>query len=341
VEHFADMAFRDYLTKLLALRDKIRSRMRGFAEHVPYKVPPFWTGQVIALACAAGGAAVRFLIDPWVHNQLPIAVFYPFVIVASTWGGTLSGLSTMIIGATLADYFWFPPGGSFKLSPSIVVVLLAFVVFCGVAILMLSLFRILLEDRVEGERRAVLLSHEMNHRVANLLGMVQAISAQTAKSAVTVAGHQALFTERLTALAQAQEFSRDQSVPPPDLREFLKRILAPFGAERFEVDGPALSVPTYLATSFALLLHELATNATKHGALSVPEGIVLISWQIQNNRVNLEWRERHGPTVNKPVRSGFGSRLLKTAFPPEYGEAEISFNPEGIDCTIRFALIAN
>jgi two-component sensor histidine kinase len=259
------------------------------------------------------------------------------VIVASAWGGTLSGVTTMALAAVLADYFWVPPGGSFKLTVSAIIPLSAFTWFCGFAILMLSLFRALLEDRVDSEQRAVLLSHEMKHRASNLLGMAEAISAQTAQSASSVGGHHALFVSRLTALAQAQQLSIEEAATRPDLRQFLQQLLKPFGAERIVLDGPNVTVPADMATSFALLLHELATNATKHGSLSVPEGVVFINWQNQGHRLRLEWQERNGPPVVPPTRTGFGSRLIRTAFPPEHGEAVILFNPDGVNCAISFA----
>jgi two-component sensor histidine kinase len=88
-----------------------------------------------------------------------------------------------------------------------------------------------------------------------------------------------------------------------------------------------------------LLLHELSTNATKYGSLSVPRGMVAIRWEAEQNRVRLEWRELNGPPVAAPVRRGFGSRLLKTAFPAECGDASIAFDPDGVRCTVQFALI--
>jgi two-component sensor histidine kinase len=204
--------------------------------------------------------------------------------------------------------------------------------------LMIALFRVLLEAHVESEQRAVLLSHEMKHRASNLLGMVQAISAQTARNASTVAEYQSLFSSRLAALAQAQQLFAENPGLPPNLRQVLQRILEPFGAARFRIDGPDVEVPKYLLTCCALLFHELATNATKYGALSSPDGIVMVKWDTQKGRVHLEWQERNGPPVVAPMRTGFGSRLLKTAFPPQYGEAAILFNSNGVCCTVSFAL---
>lgn len=184
-----------------------------------------------------------------------------------------------------------------------------------------------------------MLAHEIKHRANNLFGVVQAISAQTARNATTVAGHQAVFTERLMALARAQQLVSEHLDQPPDLQGFLLHVLEPFGADRFLIEGPTILVPLYLGTSCALLLHELGTNATKYGSLSVPDGMVEIKWTTEANRVHLEWREFNGPPVTAPVRTGFGSRLLKTAFPAEYGSASVAFMPDGVRCAINFALL--
>jgi hypothetical protein len=90
--------------------------------------------------------------------------------------------------------------------------------------------------------------------------------------------------------------------------------------------------------ALALLLHELATNATKHGALSNPIGTVRIRWgQESSERACLEWKERLGPPVMQPSRTGSGSRLFISAFQQGKGEAKLAFEPDGIRCTIRFA----
>lgn len=316
-----------------------RSLLRRSARKIPYRAPPFWRGQLLAVLCTAGGTGVRLVLQPIVHDHIPVIVFYPFVLIASVWGGTLSGLTTLILGAAIADYLWLPPMGGFSLQVDSATTLIAFGVVCVFGIVMAHLSRALVEVHVESEERAILLGHEIRHRANNLLGVVQAISAQTARTATSVAEHQALFTKRLQALARAQQLLSEHLDAPPDLRAFLMSVTEPFGASRFQIEGPTIKVPLYLGPSCALLVHELSTNATKYGALSVPEGIVSIRWETENDRVHLEWRELNGPPVAPPARTGFGSRLLRTAFPAEYGSAAITFDPDGVRCTLQFALL--
>jgi two-component sensor histidine kinase len=309
-----------------------RSALRYCARHIPYRPPPFWRGQLIAIICTAAGTATRLLLNPFVHGHIPVVVFYPFVLVASVWGGSLAGLTVLVLGAVIAHYLWLPPTDQ-------VITLTAFGVACLSVIVMARLFRVLVELHVEGEERAILLAHELKHRTNNLFGVVQAISAQTARNAASVEDHQASFTARLMTLARAQQLVSENLGSPPDLRAFLTHVIEPFGTDRFRIEGPAISVPRYLGISCALLLHELSTNATKYGALSVPDGRIAITWRTEADRVRLDWRELDGPPVATPARAGFGSRLLKTAFPSEYGTAEIAFDPGGVRCTVFFALL--
>jgi two-component sensor histidine kinase len=219
------------------------------------------------------------------------------------------------------------------------VTLIAFSVACIFVVVIAQMFRSLVQLHVEGEERAILLAHEIKHRANNLFGVVQAISAQTARNATFVADHQSIFMARLTALARARQLVSEDIASSPDLRAFLTHVLEPFEGGRFVLDGPPVPVPLYLGTSCALLLHELCTNATKYGALSVPDGLVSIIWAVEMKYVRLTWKERNGPPVEPPVRTGFGTRLLKTAFPAEYGQATVAFDPDCVRCIIEYALI--
>ena len=127
----------------------------------------------------------------------------------------------------------------------------------------------LLKSHVEGQERAILLAHELKHRANNQFGVVQAIAAQTARNASTVADYQTLFTARLNALARAQQLASENPDSPADLKKFLHFVLEPFGTDRILIDGPNTLLPSYLGSGCALLFHELGTNATKYGALSV------------------------------------------------------------------------
>jgi two-component sensor histidine kinase len=295
-------------------------------------------GQLIAVVCAAAGAGLRFSVEPLIHGGIPVVLFYPFVLIASVWGGTFAGITTLILAAGIADYFWLPPAG-FSLTKASAVTLVAFSVACGFVIMMAGVFRALVDVHREAEARATLLAHEMKHRASNLFGVVQAIAAQTIRQSSSLDEFKSVFEARLMALARAQRLIAENPNQSTDLHALLQSVVEPFGADRFVIDGPKMAVPSYLGTSCALLLHELSTNAMKYGALSAPNGKVVINWQAGSKRVRLNWLEQGGPPVVEPNRLGFGSRLLKTAFPPEYGKAVIAYNPDGVHCSVTFDLI--
>jgi two-component sensor histidine kinase len=308
-----------------------RAALRGLAGRLPLAAPPFWQGQLIALACVLGGAGLRLALDPLAHGHIPIIIFYPCVLVASVFGGSWSGVTALLLGAIVSRMFWLPPSG-------ISVTLIAYGGVSLFGVFMARLLRTLVEIHVDGEQRARLLTNEINHRANNLLSVIQAISAQTARGAPSVEDYRDALETRLRALARAQHLVSRELEAAPDLQELLASIVEPFGAERFELEGPASAVPHPVAPSLALLLHELCTNAVKYGALSCAEGRVSISWTAGGSRVRLLWREQAGPPVVAPTRSGFGSRLTGMAFRPEQGQAAIAFDPDGVRCTVEFAI---
>ncbi len=301
---------------------------------------PVRRGQVLAAACVAAAAVLRLVLDPVLGDSVPFITLFPAVLVASAWAGPAAGVSALALGSVVAGFAWLSPArtlpaGAFPWAPP-----LAFLFLGGVVVAVAALLRELVDVHAMSEARARVLAHEMEHRVANVLGVVQAISRQTARNAATVAEHQASFEARIAALGRAQRLVTETRGAPPDIASLLRQVLEPFGEDRFALSGPPTAMPGELGTSLALLMHELGTNAVKHGALSAPDGRVAITWASEGERTALEWRELNGPPVAAPSRTGFGSRLLKTAFSPQQGEASIAFDPTGVRCSIRLATAA-
>lgn len=307
-----------------------RGFWRAIARQVPYLPPAPGKSIAIGLGLAGLGFGLRLALTPLVGNALPVILFYPFVMIASIWGGTVAGLLVMGLCGAGAGLLWLSASTN-------TTTLIAYCAACLSVIVMARLFRALVEIHVEDEERAKLLAHEMAHRAGNLLGVVQAISSQTARSSATLAEHQAQFGARLNALARTQRLLAGQAGAGAELKDFITEVVLPFDATRFLLDGPPVSVPAALATSCALLLHELSTNALKYGALSGDSGVVRISWQRSGGRVQLHWQEEGGPPVAPPTRQGFGTRLFKTAFPSSQGSAQLDFAPGGVRCNIEFS----
>lgn len=194
------------------------------------------------------------------------------------------------------------------------------------------------ERKAADERRALLLG-ELAHRAKNGLTVMMAIVAQTARSAATVGDFEAVLTARLDAMAKSQDLVTETGGRPVPLAAVLRQVLSPFGVGRFEI-APAFETVTIagqMATAIGLLMHELATNAVKYGALSVGGGRVRIdSDTAAEGRVQLVWREEGGPAVAPPSRKGFGSRVLLTALAPHGGRVSCDYRPTGVEARVEF-----
>ncbi len=191
-------------------------------------------------------------------------------------------------------------------------------------------------ERKLAEERMALVTAELQHRMKNTLAVIRAIAAQTFRHS---ARHELeAFHGRLQALASATDTLAGRLAGEAELRDILGKIVEPFvqRSGSFEMRGPNVRLPSSLAFSIALLLHELGTNAAKYGALSVDGGMVAITWERTSAGLDLTWRETGGPPVAPPAREGFGSRLLQKGLPG--GRVAVDFAPEGLVCTIHCPL---
>ncbi|GGC71702.1 hypothetical protein GCM10011504_56670 [Siccirubricoccus deserti] len=202
------------------------------------------------------------------------------------------------------------------------------------------------EARREEERRNLLL-RELDHRVKNTLAVVQSVAQQTERSTSAPPDFREAFGARLMALARSHDILARRGWEGAPLRDLVAYTLEPYAeggrARQLIIQGPPVIVPANAAVTVNLALHELATNAAKHGSLSVPEGGVEVTWTLEKRgeRLVLCWREFGGPPVRMPERRGFGSRLLEQGLAREFGgEVQLDFAPSGVECRISMALPA-
>ncbi|MDZ4374085.1 MAG: sensor histidine kinase [Phenylobacterium sp.] len=187
----------------------------------------------------------------------------------------------------------------------------------------------------EHEARQKLLLDELNHRVKNTLASVQSVAVQTLDDAKDMANARELFLQRLMALSSTHNLLVKREWESASFRELIDATLAPY-ARPYAYEGPDLRLEANLAVSLGMAIHELATNAVKHGAWR-RDGIIGISVSAEGaGNVMIIWRETGGPPVLAPGRRGFGSRLLERGVAMEVGgEVRLEFPPEGLTCTIR------
>lgn len=204
-----------------------------------------------------------------------------------------------------------------------------------------------IEGRKVAEERQTLLMAELDHRVRNILASIAAMVSLTAQGATTKEEYAKRLHGRIAAMARTHGLLTKQRWKGASLQRLVRDELAAYGhnAEAMEIrghpDDVVLRPPP--ALNLSLILHELATNAAKYGALSIPGGRVAVNWcrldEGNGSWLRIEWCEDNGPPVIKPTKVGFGCTLIRSALSSEAGaEVALDFDPEGVRCRIVLPL---
>jgi PAS domain S-box-containing protein len=195
-------------------------------------------------------------------------------------------------------------------------------------------------ERKEAEVRQDLLAREVDHRARNALAIVQSIVRLT--RANSVEGYVAAVEGRIKALGRAHALLSDARWHSADLGALVAEELAPYrvsGGDKVQVSGPDVALPPHMAQGLALALHELATNAAKHGALSSLLGKLSLSWQLRPDYLVLQWTETGGPAVSPPSTRSFGLKVIRTSIENQLnGKAIFEWSPPGMQCTLAIPL---
>jgi two-component sensor histidine kinase/CheY-like chemotaxis protein len=201
-------------------------------------------------------------------------------------------------------------------------------------------------DRRRAEERMTLLVAELSHRVKNTLATVAAISRLTLRQSSSLQAFDEAFTRRLQALSTAHSLIFQANWGETDLSAVVEQALHPFrrgGEAGFRISGEPVKLSPKAALALTLMLHELATNATKYGALTTEDGQVDLHWTITAQEpavLDLTWSEHGGPPVTTPTRKGFGHTLIERSVRYELdGTAKLTFPPEGMSADIHFPLV--
>ncbi|TYC92950.1 response regulator [Novosphingobium sp. BW1] len=196
-------------------------------------------------------------------------------------------------------------------------------------------------ERRRAERTQRLLIGELNHRVKNTLATVQAICSQGFRHARSPEDFQEAFTGRIQALSRAHSMLSATTWDSASLRHLIADQVAigAIGEDRLCLSGPDIDLPPELALRFSLILHELATNAHKYGALSNDTGTVSLSWTREGEWISLCWQEAGGPPVVKPERRGFGSSLIEGSLAADGARIHADYAPEGVRWDLMVPLV--
>jgi two-component system CheB/CheR fusion protein len=198
-------------------------------------------------------------------------------------------------------------------------------------------------ERKRWESRQETMVRELTHRVKNTLAVVQAMAHQSMKGSSSNEEFIKRFDGRIAALSEAHNLLVETNWKGAELGELARNQLKPYATgnlDQYRLEGAPVILPSDLATPFGLVLHELATNAAKHGALSTLQGAVSLKWSLdtRNNPplLTVLWEEKGGPPVINPKATGLGTALIKGGVPNARVEHE--FRPDGVVCKIELPL---
>src|SRR3954463_15309722 len=311
------------------LIDEFRRSWRGISQ----PSLPFSIG--FAMLCLALATEARWglaIIRPDVF----FTPYFPAVVFATVFGGIRIGVLTAIAAGALGVRVNF---GGTTADPARFVLLAIFWAVCGVAIWGVEHYRSIAAQQeaiskrlIQEEEYRKLLVDELQHRLKNKIATIHAVLHQVLHEQPQV---WASIDHRIRALSATDDLIARADGSGCELRELLLSELGPYGHVRFILNGEPLFLPAKLAVSFALIFHELATNAGKYGAFSSPRGLLQVSWSVAGDRLTVVWDENEGPPIGTVGPAGFGTKLLNAALRPFDGNTEIAFLRTGVHCTLK------
>lgn len=281
----------------------------------------------LCVVCVALAAAARLLLG-MLGPTLPFATFFPAVLVSALFGGVSAGLLAIVLSILTVWGVFTEPRFAFAAPDSVHAANFALFGVSSLLVVALALVHRQLLFAVEAkERERQLLVGEIEHRSKNILAVVASLINQTVKDR-DVAD---TLISRMCAVADTRGLLDETGNETASLRAlFAAGIERPHGAQRIELDGPDdVQVSGRQARALRLVIHELATNALKYGALSTPQGKIRVTWRNDGGRVRIDWCELDGPKVAPPAKLNFGSRLIRATLKQIGAEFEPSFPETG------------
>ncbi len=289
---------------------------------------------LFALTCVVIATLVRIALGELSSASTVFASYYSATLVAALVGGVSAGALAAVSGALAGFWLFVPPDWrSHVFDQDQLVSAVLFGGSSAVIIWAAKSYRDLLRRLREEEEQRQLLTHELAHRIRNTLSIVQSLISQTLRD------QPAAFTKlsaRIAALAATNDLLIKSEWRGARLKEILAGEFAPYDPAHFRLDGEDFPCPSEVATVLALIFHELTTNAAKYGALSTPNGTVMLAWRKYDGRMEFNWVESGGPQSSGSQRQGFGTTLLRKGLRQFDGLVAMEFARGGLHC--RFSL---
>lgn len=290
----------------------------------------------IGVVLAAVATALRILLDPLIGDPAPFITYFPAIMIATLAGGLRGGIAATLLSGIMAWVLFVPAaatGGRPLLgvfAASALIAVAAAALFNALAERVLARHRSMLRHRQGEAERQYLVIRELEHRTRNLFGLVKTIARASMRDGSDLAAGRDAFLDRLDAFALA--YSNDTLAGDGRLSSLLDRILTVHRG-RVTLRGCDVVLAAPALHQFALIVHELQTNAMKYGALSNAAGRVEIDGHVEGSgpmaQFRFVWRESGGPRVVPPGRRGFGHTILYRS--PTYDGARVSmdYRPDG------------
>jgi two-component sensor histidine kinase len=299
-------------------------------------LPGSFRAYVFSTFCVALAGLLHLALGLFGEDTQIFTTFYPAVLFAALVGGVSAGMYAAVLGGIIAWWaFMIPPFAFLLRTFGQVESELIYIFACLLIVWAADHHRSLTKRLEDEEKFRKLTVEELAHRLKNKIATIQAIISFQLRDNPQI---RSALIGRLTALSATDDLILETQGQGAGLREILAAELDPYEASRVAIAGPAILLSPNLATTMALLVHELATNAAKYGALSRATGHVAISWSLSDGRLNLEWRESGGPVVSTPTQTGFGMQLLSQALSQFEGMVETEFEATGLLCKMSVAL---
>jgi two-component sensor histidine kinase len=275
--------------------------------------------------------ALRWFIDRG-EAGIPFVTYFPAVVLVALLLGWRWGAVVALASGALANRM-FSDDPLLDISTLDAALVGLFALSSAALIWIAEMARRLVRELEDAKAREELLNAELMHRVKNMLATVNAMAVLTARHSGPGQFAQA-FTGRMRALDKATELLGTGRAAPCEVQRLVESALEPFRTDgNFAIQGPPCELPRDACVPLSLALHELCTNAAKHGALTVPEGRVVLTWQCEESGLlTLDWREEGGPPVPEQRGTGMGSQLLRRQRGLKSVEAD--FRREGLHCRI-------
>lgn len=307
----------------------LSSSRRTLSNQNPWNPLKPWAAAAALFALAL---LARLGLDLFVPAQLPYITFLAAVAATSYFCGVWPAIPVAMVSA-LVGSLWIAPQGSSEILTRAAGVLL-FLITSGVCIYFITELQRARAKASEHQEHLEILNRELRHRLKNLLTVADAICQQTIKSEAPREQLGRVLHGRLVAIAAAQDALDSKPNGGVDFSPLVSNVLSPLApsTQALVVSGPPVRLPAKFATSIALVLHELATNAIKYGAWS-RDGTVALVWSEDRGVFTLEWKERNGPPVTGQPRRGLGTLLITKSISGAAVDYDLA--EKGVICRIR------